>query len=270
MSGLRIVAHGGGVQTTALLVLAATGRIDYQTFLFANVGNDSEHPGTLKYLHEIAMPYAAANGITVHELHRIKRNGERETIWSRMHDHTSSVAIPVFLGSTGPPSPRSCTADFKIRVLGKWLKAHGATSETPATVAVGISVDEIERATSGRQQPYERIAYPLLDLRMRRDDCQQVIRHAGLPVPGKSACWFCPFQRPQAWREMARDDPARFERACQLEKHLQGKYARGKRDPIPVYLSRLRVPLRDAVSPAGDVLPGMENGPHCDNGWCMT
>ena len=36
------VAHGGGVQTTALLVLAGQGRLAYRTFLFANVGDDSE------------------------------------------------------------------------------------------------------------------------------------------------------------------------------------------------------------------------------------
>jgi hypothetical protein len=253
-----------------MLVLAAQGKIDYQTFLFANVGDDSEHPGTLRYLREIAMPYAAKHGITIHELHRTKRDGERDTIWSRMHDHTGSVAIPAFLGAAGPPSPRSCTADFKIRVVGKWLKAHGASPENLATVAVGISVDEIGRATSAHQEPYERLDYPLLDLRMRRDDCHQVIRRSGLPVPGKSACWFCPFQRPQHWREMARDDPARFEQACQLEDHLQGKYARGKRNPIPIYLSRLRVPLREAIKPAGDTLPGMDDDLHCDNGWCMT
>jgi hypothetical protein len=69
---------------------------------------------------------------------------------------------------------------------------------------------------------------------------------------------------------MARDDPERFERAAELEDHLQAKYARGKRDPIPVYLSRLRLPLREAIGPAGDTLPGMDHDPHCDNGWCMT
>jgi hypothetical protein len=39
----RVVSYGGGVQSNALLVLAAQGRIDYRTFLFANVGDDSEH-----------------------------------------------------------------------------------------------------------------------------------------------------------------------------------------------------------------------------------
>jgi hypothetical protein len=41
----RVVSYDGGVQSNALLVLAAQGRIDYRTFLFANVGDDSEHGG---------------------------------------------------------------------------------------------------------------------------------------------------------------------------------------------------------------------------------
>src|ERR671910_1536926 len=41
----RVVSYGGGVQSNALLELAAQGRIDYRTFLFANVGDDSEHGG---------------------------------------------------------------------------------------------------------------------------------------------------------------------------------------------------------------------------------
>ncbi|WP_254897837.1 hypothetical protein [Kitasatospora sp. NA04385] len=35
---IRSFSFGGGVQSTAALVLAAQGRIDYRTFLFANVG----------------------------------------------------------------------------------------------------------------------------------------------------------------------------------------------------------------------------------------
>lgn len=66
--GLRVVSYGGGVQSTALLVLAAQGRIDFPTFLFSNVGDDSEHPATLEFVRNIAIDYGAAHGITVHEL----------------------------------------------------------------------------------------------------------------------------------------------------------------------------------------------------------
>ena len=59
---LRVVSYGGGVQSTSLLVLAAQNKIDYKTFLFCNVGDDSEHPDTIKYVHEVAMPYAKEHG----------------------------------------------------------------------------------------------------------------------------------------------------------------------------------------------------------------
>src|SRR5947209_1941983 len=49
---LKVFSFGGGVQSTAALVLAARGEIDYQTFLFANVGGDSENPETLRYVRE--------------------------------------------------------------------------------------------------------------------------------------------------------------------------------------------------------------------------
>ena len=91
---------------------------------------------------------------------------------------------------------RSVNPDFKIKVVGKWLKAHGASPNQPATVGIGISLDEIERVNNRRAMPYEHPVYPLLDHNppLRRYDCETIIRAAGLPVPAKSACWFCPFR----------------------------------------------------------------------------
>ena len=41
---LRAVSYGGGVQSTALLVLAAERKIDFPLFVFANVGDRAENP----------------------------------------------------------------------------------------------------------------------------------------------------------------------------------------------------------------------------------
>ncbi|MFJ4917205.1 phosphoadenosine phosphosulfate reductase, partial [Streptomyces sp. NPDC088726] len=70
MTALRTFSFGGGWQSMAALVLAAQGGIDYRTFLFANVGDDSENPGTLAYFTEHAAPYAAAHGLDLIELER--------------------------------------------------------------------------------------------------------------------------------------------------------------------------------------------------------
>src|SRR5215472_10363561 len=63
MTGLRVVSWGGGVQSTAMLVLAAQNRIPFRTFLFSNVGDDSENPDTLTYYRDTALPYAKAAGL---------------------------------------------------------------------------------------------------------------------------------------------------------------------------------------------------------------
>lgn len=267
---LRVVSYGGGVQSTALLCLAAAGRIDFRTFLFSNVGDDSEHPATLDYVHTVAAPYAAGHGIDLHVLQRRRQRGERrgevETLWGRlMRPESRRLPIPVRM-SSGAPGTRSCTADFKIAVLGRWMRDHGATKDDPATVALGISVDEIQRAKPGIDPlaPYQFRTYPLLDLGLHRQDCRRIIEEAGLPVPPKSACFFCPFHDKEAWRNLKRDTPDLFDRACQLEDTLNDRRAMRGKDPV--WLTRAARPLRDAVE--DQLALSLDTG--CESGWCMT
>lgn len=263
MSHVRVVSYGGGVQSTALLVLAAQGRIDFDTFLFANTGDDSEHPDTLRFVREVAVPYAAEHGIEVVELHRTRRDGTKETLRDRLR--RGSLAIPARREKDGPPMSRSCTADFKVAVVAKELKRRGATKDDPATVALGISVDEIQRAKPGidDRNPSQRRVYPLLDLGLHRRDCSDLIAAAGLPVPPKSACFFCPFHDIEAWRKLKRDTPDLFDTAAAME----GELADAKGDGRPVYLTRRGVPLAEAIDDQL-VLDGM--GDDCDSGWCFT
>lgn len=280
---LRVVSYGGGVQSTALLVLAARGQIDFRTFLFANVGVDSEHPATLRYLDQYARPYAAAHGIALHELRRIRRDGTTETLHGRLtRPGSRSLPIPVRMAN-GAPGTRSCTVDFKIKVIARWLKRHGASAENPATTALGISLDEIDRAKGDRpDRPYEHVVYPLLDMPagtgigqpLRRADCERIITNAGLPVPGKSACYFCPLAQPHRFAELRRDHPDLFERAAVLEDLLNHRRAELRRHPV--YLTRFNRPLRDAIPEAPHTLFHDQSAEEfaedigCDGGACWT
>lgn len=265
---LGVISYGGGVQSTALLVLAAQRRIDFPTFLFANVGDDSEHPATLAYVREVGAAYAKRNGLALHELHRYRRGGNQETLWQRLNrPDTRSIPIPIRMAN-GAPGRRSCTSDFKIKVVGRWLREHGATMDRPAVVGIGISVDEIHRANNRRSEPYEQIEYPLLELGLRRDDCVQIITGAGLPVPQKSACFFCPFKNVDAWRNQRRDEPELFMKSMKLEAVLNERRAALGRDPA--YLTRYGVPLADAIPEDAPRQEGLLEDPGCDSGWCMT
>ncbi len=272
MSALRTFSYGGGVQSNAALVLAAQGRIDFRVFLFANVGDDSEYPGTLRYVNQVAMPYAASHGIQLLELHKIRRaTGQPETLHQFIERTEHALPIPVRMPDTGAPGRRTCTAKFKIEVIARWQRQHGATPEHPAVTGLGISVDEVHRARTDSGIPFQRLAYPLLDLRLRRSDCIAVIRRAGLPVPPKSACFFCPFHRPADWQRMRRQEPELFARAAQVEALLLERRARLGRDPV--YLTRFGRPLAEAIPEAAGEQPALFDGPdfdNCESGYCMT
>ena len=262
---MKIISYGGGVQSTAMLVLANQGVIEgVDAALFSNVGDDSEHPATLDYIRDVATP---RSGIPVHTLQRIKRDGSVETLWGRlMKPESRSLPIPIRMDN-GAPGGRSCTVDFKVKVLGKWMKANGASKDNPATVCIGISTDEIQRVNRKRAEAYENPTYPLIDLGLDRSACQQVIADYGWPVPPKSSCYFCPFHRDQVWSEMRRDEPDLFAKSVALEATLNERRTRLGKDNV--YLTRHARPLDQAIGEAQDMLPLIE-WDACDSGHCMT
>jgi hypothetical protein len=196
---LRTFSNGGGVQSTAVTVLSAHGVLPYRHHLFSNVGDDSEHPGSVQFVRLILQPYAAHHGIVVEEIKRVFRDGRDETLLGRLVKPGSrSLPIPVRMPDTGAPGTRSCTADFKLKVIARWLKQHGATVDRPARVGVGISTDEAHRANTRRAFPHETPEYPLLGLlvdgeqfgvRFRRQDCQRTIRNEWLPAKVAGDLW---------------------------------------------------------------------------------
>lgn len=267
---LRSFSFGGGTQSTAALVLAAEGRLDYRSFLFANVGEDSERPATLTYVHEVARPFAEAHGLELLEVRKRLRDGSTQTLIERIEATPRSIPIPVRMSPDGAPGNRTCTAEFKIRVIEKELRRRGATKELRATVGIGISTDEIERVGSPEdpRSPYQLRDYPLIDLGLSRADCQRIIREGGLPLPPRSACYFCPFHTAEEWRRMAREEPELFARACDLEDkmHARGRLlGRGE-----FYFTRYGAPLRELFTGNELVMFDDSTDFTCDTGHCMT
>lgn len=264
---LKTFSYGGGVQSTAALVLAVRGEIDYSTFLFCNVGDDSENPETLRYMHDVAMRYASARGIELIEL-QATRYGEPETLYGRLtRPESRSIGIPVRMAGSGAPGNRACTKDFKIMVVARWLREHGATKNDPATVGLGISLDEFQRMRNDSGIAYEKLAYPLIDLRLSRQDCINIIMKAGLPIPPKSSCWFCPFHSLQTWQEMRQNDPELFQKACALEAYINEKRTTGLQKD-KVWLTRKLIPLAKATSALTQ--ESLFEDDICESGYCFV
>jgi len=273
MGGMTTISYGGGVQSTAMLVLACQGKLGYDVdaALFSNVGDDSEHPDSIRYVREVAIPFGKEHGLDVIELHP-QRKGEETTLWRVIHREDSRRDLIPLYGEQGNPLSRTCTADFKVKTLERWHKEHGATKRDPNTVLLGISVDEIERAGRKDDGSVTVRRYPLLDLGLHRHDCIRIIEDAGLPVPRKSSCFFCPFHSRLVWSEMRRDEPELFEKAQELEDFvLKRKQDSGMR---LAYITRDGAKhgrrLSEAINEAGPTLFGGIGEDGCDSGYCFT
>lgn len=270
---LHIVSSGGGVQSTAALVLSAQGKIPYRTHVFANVGARAESQDTLAYVNDVLKPYAESHGVTFVEI------AAKRDLYDVLVGEGRSVPIPIYMQG-GMPGNRTCTTDWKIRLVDRWVRDHLRTNGgTHAIIGLGISTDEIHRARredwhdrensseNGRLLGFmRRRAYPLIDLRLRRDDCLRIVAEAGLPTPPKSACWFCPFKRRSYWIDMKRNDPARFVQAIALEERINEK--RGEVLKDRVFLHRDARPLAEAVPDQLSMLDLLDDG--CESGYCHT
>lgn len=251
-----------------MLVLAATKQIDCNLALFANVGHDSENPGTIAYVEQIAKPYAEAHGIEFAEVRRVRRDGNEETLLEWLQRSNRSIPIPVRMPN-GAPGNRQCTGEYKIKVIAKELKRRGATKDNPAHVALGISIDEYQRMRTESSIPHETLWYPLIDLRLSRNDCKRIITDAGLPVPPKSSCYFCPFHSMSEWKRMRREEPELFAKSLEVERLVNDK--RDRLGLYRVYLCSALKPLEEATDTHGQVEMFEQEDGRCDQaGYCMV
>jgi hypothetical protein len=167
------------------------------------------------------------------------------------------------------PGNRTCTVDFKIFRIARYIKRTYGLKEQ--MVGLGISIDEIHRARIGVSKILKSLGivqhneYPLIDLRFSRNDCRKIILEAGLPEPPKSSCWFCPYHRPSYWKELRSEKPELFQKAIDLEKYINGKRNAMGRDIS--YLHSSLKPLEQAVDMQGNFFNELEN---CESGYCMT
>ena len=259
----RIFSFGGGVQSHGALMLAALGRLSFDAFVFANVGSDSENPATLEYMERYTKPFCEEHRLKLVE---VQRPGEtlRELIMS----DRKTVAIPAFTRRNGGRLRRNCTDDFKAGEVDDWTLREGYPA---AIVSLGISLDEFERMRDqdwhnefgGKKLGFwKRRSYPLVDLRLTRMDCVNLIKSFGLPEPPPSSCYFCPFKRQSWWLEMYRNDQALFQKAVEVDHRIREKETtvQGR-----VYLHPSAVPLEQAV---GYQIPMFEEPEGCEEGYC--
>ena len=139
---------------------------------------------------------------------------------------------------TIPPAalgPKTCSIRWKQEPIHQWIagcKANGARTARPGWTpalecwargervvkVIGFDAGSKDRRRTAMEGDdlYENF-YVLRELGMDRLDCANEILSAGLPLPIKSACFFCPFNKPEELRWLHHHHPGMFRRALVIE-----------------------------------------------------
>ncbi len=84
--------------------------------------------------------------------------------------------------------------------------------------------------------------YPLIDRRITRAGCMELIKSEGLPIPPRSACYFCPFNSVERWCWLFENHPELYEKAMALEEH--SKHFPSQRLTDQAFRHHANIPLR--------------------------
>lgn len=237
---------GGGTQSAAIAALIVSGRL-VRPDLAVIVDTEREKSSTWAYLEQTIAPALQQVGVHVYRVPKSKF----ATV--DLYAKNGDLLLPAFTG-TGGRLKGFCSSEWKLRVVKRWARSMGVKR---CTCWVGFSLDEFERMKDDEDRWFKR-SYPLIDARIRRDECCRIVDAAGWPAPPRSACWMCPHMTNREWAELRDHAPADFAQAVALDEDIR------KRDPN-VYLHRSGRPLAVADLGADDGQQVLG----CDSGNCF-
>jgi len=270
----RVFSFGGGWQSSAVLALQIQGKlkIPFDYFVFANVGDDSEAPEVFDYINKWVLPACKEHDINFVEVQKT-RYKTPDTIMNAIERENRNIPIPVYMAS-GAPGNRSCTFDFKVSVVDKWIRVNKITH---AHVGIGFSADEGRRAEKKpvgwhNKQGSKKISFqknytfPLIELGIRRQDCPEIVKKLGWDMPVSSECWFCPFHTRNYWIELRKNNVTLFEKAIRIQDRLNEK--RGYLGKERVSLHRDGLDLRDVPNQLSLWDKWSDDDESCQVGYC--
>ena len=233
------LSFGGGVNSVAMMLYLLDEGWDFEA-VFVNHGTD--WPETYEYLDMFQnwLVKRGFNQITV-----LKTNIQGCTT---LYDYCWMYKmVPSIM-------QRWCTNKFKIRVMYQYY-------QKPCFVLIGFDFDEIKRVKISNNKGTEN-RYPLIEAEFTRNGCIEIIKTHGLPIPIKSGCFICPYQRGSQWKELRYRHPELFCKAEQLEKrNMEYQKIQGKK---PLFLNQSpKASLRVIVNETQGKLFKQDEYPPC-------
>jgi hypothetical protein len=235
-----VISYGGGIQSTALVVLAMRERWVIDEIVHVDL-MDAESPATREYVRYFRGWLLREHGRDITVIERdlygdmLARPGFTPVPWRGKYER--------FMLS------RQCTRQYKVVPLQRYL--YDWYPGECIRLMLGISVDEYHRMRDSSAARIEHV-YPLVDARLTRWQCRDIIERAGLAVPSKSSCWFCPYRSARSQWALVQRYPDLVGMARVLEDRINTERRRCGKDEIVVLRTDTEV----------------EQGDFCEAGYC--
>jgi len=270
MKQIEYISYGGGSPSLALIILNIQGKVQTLTgkkldeIIFADTGWESKI--TIEHI-KLHKEYIQDHGyklITVKS--KLGRLDEYVTK-STLREKVAFGGIPVHKFSRNNPSKRAimnrtCTGLFKIAPIHHYIREKYGTVKR--ITQLGIHAHEIHRV---KDSPVKRDTnrFPLVDLGMNRQDCNNLIESVGLPLLPKSGCVGCPYVKTSTFKNMLNNGTDDFDRAVKIDETLRlgnvidHAYLWSEMKPLKTLKENPQLQLFDQE---------WDNG--CDSGYCFT
>jgi hypothetical protein len=231
-----ILSYGMGVDSTAVLVGWAKRGIIPEAILFADVGD--EKPETYAYL-DIMQAWLTEQGFPPITVVRNRVNPNR-----CKHGGYTTLFGNCWRNRTVPSlafGRKACSQKWKAAALDKYVRKHWP--ETQVQRAIGYDAGPKDSKRGGKLVPteWDEFVFPLRQWGWDRERCKAEIAAAGLPVPCKSACFFCPSTQKDELAELCQTHPELVALAIAMEDRARPKFTsieglwgwprKGVRDP---------------------------------------
>jgi len=217
-----VVSYGGGIQSTALVVLAMRECWAIDEIVHVDLV-DAESPRTREYVDYFRRWLRDGYGRDITVI-------ERNMYWD-MLDNPAFTPVPWRGRRERFMLQRQCTRQYKVAPLTRYL--YDRYPGERVGLMLGISVDEYHRMRDSSAARIEHV-YPLVDRRLTRWQCRDIIERAGLVVPSKSSCWFCPYRSIRSQWALVQHYPRLREMAQALEDRINAERRSRGKDEIAV------------------------------------
>lgn len=230
-------SNGGGTQSNAIAILIYQGLLPKPAIaVIADTGREQQETWDYMESHTAPLLWAAGVELVV---------APHTLATKDLYDSKGETLIPAYM----PNDARKrafCSAEWKREVVSRCLRSKGYGPQNPVRQWLGISTDEVMRASSKQRVNWIEPEYPLLSIvPMSRAECRQLVLDFGWPEPPHSSCYMCPHHSDAEWLHMKEYSPADWQRAIDTEQKLQG--SRGVAQYGAYYLHKSRVPLEEVV-----------------------